>query len=268
MFLTPDGSPFWGGTYWPPEPRYGRPGFRQVLASVEATYRQKPESIAQNVSALGGRLAQLAQTQPGAVPGPDVFARVAGSFVQGIDPVHHGLGGAPKFPNCPIFRFLWQSDFALGTTHGRDVTRALLRALCQGGICDHLGGGFARYSVDAEWHVPHFEKMLYDNAQILELLALAHTDGAEPLFARRADETVAWLVREMTGEKDAQGNSAFAASLDADQEGEEGRFYVFSRDDIDAALGDDADAFARAYDFHAEGNWERHERPATRIAGR
>ena len=120
--------------------------------------------------------------------------------------------------------------------------RGLLDALCAGGIYDHLGGGFARYSTDAEWHVPHFEKMLYDNAQILELLALAHAETPTPLYAARARETFGWLMREM------RVGDAFAASQDADPEGEEGRFYVWSADEIDAVLGADAAAFKAAYD--------------------
>src|SRR5208282_6490859 len=122
-------------------------------------------------------------------------------------------------------------------------------------IYDHLGGGFARYSTDAEWHVPHFEKMLYDNAQILELLALAHAETPTPLYATRARETFAWLMREMRAGA-PQMELAFAASMDADSEGEEGRFYVWGATEIERILGDDAAAFKAAYDVKAGGNWE------------
>ncbi len=132
----------------------------------------------------------------------------------------------------------------------RAAVRGLLDALCAGGIYDHLGGGFARYSTDAEWHVPHFEKMLYDNAQILELLALAHAETPAPIYAARARETFAWLMREM------RVGDAFASSQDADQDGEEGLFYVWTAEEIDALLGADAPAFKAAYDVRRDGNWE------------
>ena len=132
----------------------------------------------------------------------------------------------------------------------RAAVRALLDALCAGGIYDHLGGGFARYSTDAEWHVPHFEKMLYDNAQILELLALAHAETPDPIYEARARETFAWLMREM------RVGDAFASSQDADQAGEEGLFYVWSAEEIDALLGADSAAFKAAYDVRRGGNWE------------
>src|SRR5690606_34072619 len=133
---------------------------------------------------------------------------------------------------------------------GAAVTRALDH-ICEGGIYDHLGGGFARYSVDERWLVPHFEKMLYDNAGLLRLLALVWADTRKPLYARRSTETVEWLIREMTVE-----GGGFAASLDADSEGEECRFYVWSEAEIDAVLGADAPLFKRAYDVNASGNWE------------
>ena len=133
-----------------------------------------------------------------------------------VDPEHGGLSGAPKFPNAPIFRFFWNEMFRRRDPAFGKAVRDMLEAMNAGGIYDHLGGGYARYSTDAEWLVPHFEKMLYDNAQILELLALVHCLWPDPIFAERAHETVGWLMREM------RVGDAFAASLDADQEGEEG----------------------------------------------
>src|SRR5262249_18479732 len=130
----------------------------------------------------------------------------------------------------------------------------LLVSLCEGGIYDHLGGGFARYSVDAEWHVPHFEKMLYDNAQIFELLTLAYADVPNPLLAERAEETFGWLTREMRVGDDER--FAYAASQDADQAGEEGSYYTWTAEEIDAALGADSGPFKAAYDVRPEGNWE------------
>jgi uncharacterized protein YyaL (SSP411 family) len=167
-----------------------------------------------------------------------------------IDPDNGGIGRAPKFPNAPIFRFFWSERSRRQDPRFRAAVRGLLDALCAGGIYDHLGGGFARYSVDAEWHVPHFEKMLYDNAQILELLSLAHAQDPSPIYAARARDSFGWLMREM------RAGGAFAASLDADQEGEEGKFYVWTAAEIDAALGPEAPAFRAAYDVQDRGNWE------------
>ncbi|MDA8252334.1 MAG: thioredoxin domain-containing protein [Rhodospirillales bacterium] len=255
MFLTPAGDPFWGGTYFPPEPRWGRPSFRQVLRGVAEAYRARQQAVLQNVGALRQTLAQLAADSPGALPGPAMLDRVAATLLQATDPVHGGLRGAPKFPNPPIFRFLWQDAFRSATAAGAEALHRLLGRMANGGIYDHLGGGFARYATDAEWLVPHFEKMLYDNAQILDLLALAHAAAADPLYAARAAETVLWLDRDMSAAP-RSGRAAFAASEDADSAGEEGRFYVWTEAEIDAALGADSAAFKAAYDVTASGNWE------------
>ncbi|MCB4823335.1 thioredoxin domain-containing protein [Roseicella aerolata] len=251
MFLTPRAEPFWGGTYFPPEPRYGRPSFRQVLQGIEEAYRAEGGKVTQNVQALKGALARMAQAAPGPVPDREVLARIALGLVQHTDKEEGGFGGAPKFPSPPIFRLLWQMRHRLGQPACAEAVELLLRRMSQGGIYDHLGGGYARYSTDAIWLVPHFEKMLYDNAQILELLALVHADRPDPLFAQRAEETVGWLLREMVAEGDA-----FAATQDADSEGEEGKFYVWSAAEVDALLGEDAPLFRQVYDVTPEGNWE------------
>ncbi|MGH7103425.1 MAG: thioredoxin domain-containing protein, partial [Acetobacteraceae bacterium] len=154
----------------------------------------------------------------------------------------------------PLMRFLWQDSFRSGRTGQRDAVRLLLRRMSMGGIYDHLGGGFSRYATDEHWLVPHFEKMLYDNAQILELLALAHAETPDPLFAARAKETVGWLAGEMrTGEGE---RAAFAASQDADSEGVEGKFYIWDRAEIEEVLGAAAAEFGAAYDVTEAGNWE------------
>ena len=181
---------------------------------------------------------------------PADLTRIGDALLSAVDPVHGGLSGAPKFPNAPIFRFFWNEMFRRGDSTFGEAVRAMLEAMNAGGIYDHLGGGYARYSTDAEWLVPHFEKMLYDNAQILELLAFVHSLWPDPTFAERAHETVEWLNREM------RVGDAFAASLDADQDGEEGLFYVWGEEEIDAALGDAAAPFKAAYDVKRQGNWE------------
>src|SRR4029079_16055482 len=171
--------------------------------------------------------------------------------------------GAPKFPQCAIFELLWRAGERAPMEENPTRTAApaffgrvllTLEHICEGGIYDHLGGGFSRYSVDERWLVPHFEKMLYDNAQLLELLALACAHGGRELFRQRAAETVEWLRREMTT---PQGG--FSASLDADSEGEEGKFYVWSKAEIEQALGpDNAALFVQHYDVSAGGNFEGH----------
>ncbi len=250
MFLTPDGAPIYGGTYWPPAPRWGRPSFRQVLQAVDDAWRTKREELLAQGASFVAHLTAVAAPRSGPDPAPDDLTRVGDALLRLVDPVNGGIGDAPKFPNAPIFRFFWSEFFRRGEASCREAVRGLLDALCAGGIYDHLGGGFARYSTDAQWHVPHFEKMLYDNAQILELLALAYAETPTPVYAARARETFDWLMREMRVE------DAFAASLDADSEGEEGLFYVWSADEIVSVLGEDAAAFEAAYDVKRGGNWE------------
>ncbi|HET6182371.1 MAG TPA: thioredoxin domain-containing protein [Acetobacteraceae bacterium] len=251
MFLDPEGAPFWGGTYFPPVPRWGKPSFRQVLEAVADAYARGDDMVRHNTAALRKAVARMAAAAPGDLPGPADLDAAARALLRLTDPDRGGLRGAPKFPNPPIFRFLWQDSFRSPRPEARAALRLMLTQMSQGGIYDHLGGGFARYSTDAEWLVPHFEKMLYDNAQILELMAFAHADAPDPLFAARAAETVGWMVRDMTAD-----GACFAASEDADSEGEEGRFYVWTEAEIDALLGADAAAFKAAYDVTAAGNWK------------
>jgi uncharacterized protein YyaL (SSP411 family) len=186
--------------------------------------------------------------------GPAELNRAAQQLGGLIDPVHGGIRGAPKFPQCMMLEFLWRSGRRTGEQRCFAAVEITLERICQGGIYDHLGGGFSRYSVDERWLVPHFEKMLYDNALLLELLALAHGRSGNALFKTRAQETVAWLAREMT-----TPDGAFCASLDADSEGEEGKFYVWSPDEIAHTVGqDDAAFFAQHYDVTAAGNFVSH----------
>ena len=257
IFAAPDGAPFWGGTYFPPEPRWGKPSFRQVLQGVSDAWQTGHEMVKHNTVALRRALAGMSSAKAGDLPTPVHLDAVAAAFLRLNDPEHGGLRGAPKFPNPPIFRFLWQNAFRTGAPEGQEVLHLMLTRMSQGGIYDHLGGGYARYATDAIWLVPHFEKMLYDNAQLLELLALAHAHRPDPLYATRAEETVGWMMRDMTAEP-VDGRAAFAASEDADSEGEEGRFYVWTEAEVDTLLGDASPAFKRAYDVTPNGNWEGH----------
>ncbi|MBV6489271.1 MAG: hypothetical protein GHHEDOFH_03252 [Pseudorhodoplanes sp.] len=254
MFLTPAGEPVWGGTYFPKESHYGRPAFVDVLREVARLFREEPHRIEQNRAALMQRLAAAARPQGRVTIGAAELDNFAMQVARLIDTVHGGLRGAPKFPQCQIFEFLWRAGLRRCEARFFELVEHSLEGMCEGGIYDHLGGGFSRYSVDERWLVPHFEKMLYDNAQLLELLALAHRRSGRALFHMRALETVDWLAREMT-----TADGAFCASLDADSEGEEGKFYVWSKAEIESLLGrDDADFFAAHYDVTAGGNFEGH----------
>jgi uncharacterized protein len=253
MFLSPDGEPFWGGTYFPPESRWGRPGFAQVLQGIAHTYRGEHDKVAKNVAALREALAQLGRPEAGEGIDPALFDRIAERLLREVDPLNGGIGTAPKFPQCGIFELLWRGWKRTRQTPYRAAVLRTLTTICQGGIYDHLGGGFARYSVDARWLAPHFEKMLYDNAELIDLLTLVWQEVRDPLYAQRIAETIGWLEREMI-----TGNGGFCSSLDAESEHEEGKFYVWSEDAIDTALGSDAVVFKAFYDVTPEGNWEGH----------
>ena len=254
MFLTPKGEPVWGGTYFPKDARYGRPAFVDVLHEVARLFREEPARIEQNRKALLARLAEKARPEGRVTVTADDLNGAAGQLGNMFDPVNGGLRGAPKFPQPAMLEFLWRAGMRTGDARFFDTVTHTLACMSEGGIYDHLGGGFSRYSVDERWLVPHFEKMLYDNAQLLELLALAWQRSGTLLFAQRARETVAWLKREMLT---AEG--AFCASLDADSEGEEGKFYVWSHEEVLEALGaEDGEYFARHYDVTPSGNFEGH----------
>ncbi len=254
MFLTSGGEPIWGGTYFPSSSRYGRPAFVDVLREIARLFREEPEKIEQNRAALMERLVSAAR-KPGTVTIGIAELNNAAQQLGGIiDPVNGGTRGAPKFPQAALFELLWRAGLRTGQARYFGAVDITLHHICEGGIYDHLGGGFSRYSVDERWLVPHFEKMLYDNAQLLELLAIAYLRLRKPLYRQRAQETVAWLVREMT-----TGEGAFSASLDADSEGEEGKFYVWSYDEVIGQLGAaDGEFFARHYDVTPAGNFEGH----------
>lgn len=257
MFLTPDGQPFWGGTYFPPEGRWGRPGFPDVLRGVADTYAKEPDKVQRNVTALRDAMLRLAEGRPGGDVGPDTLQQVADQLVNEVDPKFGGIGSAPKFPQPSIFELIWRAYRQNGQPRLAQAVTHTLTSMAQGGIYDHIGGGFARYSTDDLWLVPHFEKMLYDNAQLLELMCLVWQETRTPLLKIRIAETADWVLREMVAE-----GGGFAATLDADSEGEEGRFYVWSESEIRRLLpADDADLFCQTYGIAAEGNWEGHNIP-------
>ena len=254
MFLDSDARPVWGGTYFPNDSRYGRPAFKDVLARVAKVFREEPDTVAASATKLTEHLGAVAPGSDTIVIDDALLADLAQTIVPAVDPEHGGLKGAPKFPQTSFFAFLWRAGIRYDDKGARSAVITTLTNICQGGIYDHLGGGFARYSVDERWLAPHFEKMLYDNAQLIELLTEVYRETGSLLFKTRVAETVAWLEREMIAD-----GGAFAASLDADSEGEEGKFYVWSLDEIVSVLGlEDGAAFALLYDATAQGNWEGH----------
>ncbi|MER8440026.1 thioredoxin domain-containing protein [Mesorhizobium sp. M1312] len=252
MFLTPDGKPFWGGTYFPRQARYGRPGFVQVLEAVDKAWREKKESVNQSADGLTTHVeARLAGTHAKAVLDRDTLATLANGIDGMIDRELGGMRGAPKFPNAPFMQTLWLSWLRDGATAHRDAVLLSLEKMLAGGIYDHIGGGLSRYSTDAEWLVPHFEKMLYDNAQLIRLCNWAYAASGNELFRVRIEEAIDWLLREMRVD-----GGAFAASLDADSEGEEGLFYTWSRDEIETALGDESGLFFQHFTLSSPHGWE------------
>jgi uncharacterized protein YyaL (SSP411 family) len=254
MFLTPEGEPVWGGTYFPKTARYGRPGFLDVMQEIARLFRDEPQRIDHNRTALMTALAARSRPTNQVVVGIADLDSAAIAIAGAFDQINGGLGRAPKFPQCSMLEVLWRAGLRRDEPRFFDLIELTLEHMCEGGIYDHLGGGFSRYSVDEKWLVPHFEKMLYDNAQILELLALAYRRSGKELFFQRAEETVDWLSREMS-----TSTGSFCASLDADSDGQEGKFYVWSRAEIEDALGpEDADYFARHYDVTSDGNFEGH----------
>jgi len=260
MFCTPAGEPFWGGTYFPYPARYGRPSFLEVLRGVAQAFHEKPGEVETNraglLEALTAKAANKALEFKG--DGPpiplELLDRIAGRIAQECDSVWGGLGQAPKFPSPYLFEMLWRGWLRdRSNTKLFEAVTVTLDRMCQGGIYDHLGGGFARYATDNEWLIPHFEKMLYDNAQLVDLLTLVWQETKSPLYATRIAEICDWVLREMVAE-----GGGFAATYDADSEGVEGKFYVWNEAEIDAVLGDDAAFFKQVYDVTTQGNWEHH----------
>lgn len=252
MFLDPDGEPFWGGTYFPAEAKYGRPAFPEVLTRVADLYAQGADVVGQNRQSLMEHMDRLFHQPLSGDMAPDLLDQAAQKMANHVDAAHGGIGGAPKFPQPFVFELLWRVHLRTGDQAlGEAVTRTLDH-LCQGGLFDHLGGGFARYSTDARWHVPHFEKMLCDNAQLIDLLSLVYPETRSPLYAERVAQTVEWLARDMTVE-----GGGLASSLDADSEGVEGKFYVWTAEQIREVLpAQDFAFFAEVYGVEPGGNWD------------
>jgi uncharacterized protein len=252
IFLTPDGKPFYGGTYFPPQPAHGMPAFRQVLAGVARAWRDEPLEVL----ASGARLVDaLVQQQAGPTSGDEptrVLLDTATAAIEAsFDATNGGWGGAPKFPQPMTIEYLVRRAATTGDSRPLAVARRSLDAMADGGIRDQLGGGFHRYSTDAIWLVPHFEQMLYDNAQLARVYTHAFAATGDPRYADVATGTLDYMARELT-----TADGAFAASQDADTEGVEGKTFTWTSDEIRDALGDDAAEFIEAYGISDHGNWE------------
>jgi uncharacterized protein YyaL (SSP411 family) len=253
MFLTPAGVPFYGGTYFPPSDRYNMPGFPRILASVAEAYRSQPDQVANTATAMLGELrrvglAESSQDVSSIELTDSAFRRVSANY----DRANGGFGGAPKFPPAMNLEFLLHTHHRTGSVEALGMVEHTARKMAEGGMYDQLGGGFHRYSVDAKWLVPHFEKMLYDNALLSRMYLHLYQVNRNPDARRIAEETLDYVVREMT---DAAGG--FYSSQDADSEGEEGKFFVWSRVEVLEALGEgDGKLFCDYFDVTQAGNFE------------
>lgn len=251
-FLTPDQEAFYGGTYYPPEDRHGRPGFVRILQSIADAYHNRSQDIDKSLEQIRDGLKRLStfdnETRELT---PSLLENGVHGLANAIDRTHGGFGTQPKFPNPSNLEFIlrfWQGS---GNNNFLNMARLSLDKMAHGGIYDQLGGGFHRYSTDAHWLVPHFEKMLYDNAQLLPLYLTMYQITQAPLYSRIARETLSYLKREML-----HSEGGFYSTQDADSEGVEGKFFVWTKDEVNEQLGDAARLFCRYYDITETGNWE------------
>ena len=252
VFLTPDGRPFYGGTYFPDEPRHGMPSFRQVLEGVDRAWREGRDEV----EAAGGRLVAGLVAQGRIEAGPDdptadLLDAATAAIEASFDWANGGWGRAPKFPQPMTIEYELRRAAATGDPRPLMVARRSLDAMADGGVRDQLGGGFHRYSTDAQWLVPHFEQMLYDNAQLARVYVHAWSLTGDPRYRDVAGAALDYMLRELTTE-----DGAFAASQDADTDGIEGLTFTWRAAEIREVLGDAADLFAAAYGVTDEGNWE------------
>jgi uncharacterized protein YyaL (SSP411 family) len=251
VFLTPDGKPFYGGTYFPPVSRHGLPGFPQLLLAIAEAWRERRHEILAAGDRLADALSRSARIQPAGEPGPQVLEQAVRNLLRNFDRDEGGFGGAPKFPQPMNLEFLLQSHRRNGDPASLEAVMLTLTKMARGGIYDHLGGGFHRYSTDDHWLVPHFEKMLYDNAQLVRVYLHAWRTTGDDAYRLVVEETLDYLLREMTAPE-----GGFYSTQDADSEGEEGKFFLWTPDEVRAVLGpDDARLFSTYYGVTEHGNF-------------
>jgi len=252
VFLTPDLKPFFAGTYFPPEDTQGRPGFKHVLREIAAAYRESKAQLLESSEAIFGQIAGYLRSSPEpTLLTPELVHKVARTLMGAYDSRFGGFGHAPKFPHGVELSFLLRQYKATGDLSLRAAVEKTLGAMAEGGIYDHLGGGFARYSTDERWLVPHFERMLYDNALLVPVYSEAYRITRDRRCRTVVVETLDWVLREMTAPC-----GGFYSAVDADSEGEEGKFYLWTKEEIDRVLGDRAELFCRYYNVTAAGNFE------------
>jgi uncharacterized protein YyaL (SSP411 family) len=256
VFLTPDGKPFYGGTYFPPDDRFGRPGFPALLAAIKEAWTARHDEIVNSAADIASRLTAAAAVSPapaGAAPvGPKETSRAAADLLSRFDAVWGGFGPAPKFPPHAALALLLREHARSGAPASLKMVETTLDRMALGGMYDQLGGGFSRYSTDERWLVPHFEKMLYDQALLVPVYVDAWRVTGKPLYRRVVLETLDFLRREMTSP-----DGGLYASLDADSEGHEGTFYVWAADEVKTVLGaEDAATFCETYGIGTPGNFE------------
>ncbi|WP_343418955.1 thioredoxin domain-containing protein [Candidatus Flexifilum breve] len=255
VFLTPEGKPFYGGTYFPREARYGMPSFQQVLEGVIDAYRNRRPQLEKMANELSGSL-QREKLAIGGTPddlNAELLTAAASKLTAAFDKQYGGFGGAPKFPQPMNLEFLLREYQRTGSAELLDMVTFTLQKMARGGMYDQLGGGFHRYSVDAIWLVPHFEKMLYDNAQLSRVYLHAYQITGEAFYRTIAEEIYDYVLREMTS-----ADGGFYSATDADSEGEEGKFFVWSKAELDDLLGDDARIAVEYWGVSARGNFEGH----------
>ena len=254
VFLTPEGQPFYSGTYFPNEPRFGMPSFKQVLLGVAEAWQNQPDEVQQSAQDVTRHIRQASiAVGQGTTLDSGLFAGAMYNLTKRFDHTWGGFGDAPKFPQPMTLEFLLREHLRSGDAHALEMAELTLQKMAHGGIYDQLGGGFARYSTDDQWLAPHFEKMLYDNAQLARVYLPAWQITGKPLYRRITEETLDYVLREMQ-----HADGGFFSSQHADSEGVEGKFYVWSAAEIRNALGDDAALFMRVYGVVEGGNWEGH----------
>jgi uncharacterized protein len=251
MFLTPQLKPFFGGSYFPPSGRHGLPGFSDLLAAVSEAWTTRRAEVEQQAEALLTHVREGTAAAPRR-PADRLHEQAVAQLARSFDQTHGGFGTAPKFPQSPLLQYLLTLA-ATGDDRARTMLEITLQQMAAGGMLDHVGGGFARYSTDLRWHVPHFEKMLYDNAQLVRLYAGAYRLTSDERLRFVAEDTLAWMQREM---RPTAAPAAFSSAQDADAEGVEGKFHVWTAAEFRAVLGADAGPAARLYGVTEAGNWE------------
>ncbi|MCL4745437.1 MAG: thioredoxin domain-containing protein [Burkholderiaceae bacterium] len=252
MFLTPQLEPFYGGSYFPPTARHGLPSFTEVLGAVSAAWRSRRDELVEQARTLVEHVRALGTAgQVASAPAHRLHARAVATIAKSFDRQFGGFGDAPKFPQSPLLQYLL-AVAAAGNATARSMLVTTLHRMSEGGLVDHVGGGFARYSTDRRWHVPHFEKMLCDNAQLVRVYLGAWRLTGDNRLRSVAEDTIAYLLREMRPDA---APAAFSSAQDADAEGVEGRFHVWSAAQLREVLGADAAAAARLYGVTETGNW-------------